>query len=504
MPYRCSCYLIIKEVSHLLGFARYYNDLDFDIENFSSSFLSMQCLSLLPLWLSFATSLVLTILLWSNIFDITRDTLNDTVQTSTTLLRFVNLVLTVEIFLLVSTLYGVFVWYVIQKQKDGKTKLAPESFYDGGKSLFPTLNALLNSKHVSIRILSLWTIIFMILGYILDIFYTGSVSYSNIENCQIRDTQIDIMPSSLSSISTVQPSSLMYSFGSRVSQLPYIVMPYTNSYIVPAINNTNGLQNYTTIQFHVNVQCQNPPKRIVNRTTTNDEYQALSSNGSYIWLKEVSGLNQMVIDPGYSNGNYTEIFISVGGFQDTNPIGLDTIKYGNYNVSTARCQTSITYDLMNDVYNWDHDSSFTSAADIAMLAQRAALDTYTAFWATSTKTIHNSISEWLADSVYDESLAYDDLSSRVNISVYEERLTMIAIEYLKGSGTNGSMVTPGMYCIGAFVKANIAVWYKAIFTVVQVISVAVILLVTLRSSKTDLIHNDTSTLIRYIQNNFNK
>lgn len=467
----------------------------------------------LPLWSSFIICAILTILLWCNLFDITRSSLNDTIETSTLLLRFVNLLLTVEVSLLISTLYGIFVWQTIQhKQKneflDRKkgVVIAPENFYDGGKSIFPTFKALTSSNHASIRVLSFLTIVFMLLAYLLDIFYVGSLSYHDIEQCEVRDTEIDMMDSSLSSLLTVEPNSLMYSFGSRVSQLPYNNMPYSNTYIVPAINDINGLRNYTTIQYHVDVQCQDAIIRIVNSTNPNldDQYQALASNGSYLWLMNVIRQYQMVIDPGYSNEDYAEIFVSVGGFQETDPIGLTSVMYGLYNVSTARCQTRVTYELINNVYNWGHDSSYTSARDMAKLAQRASLDTFEAFFVTSTHTIHNSISEWLADSVYNLTESDNSLYSRVNISIYEERLTMIAIEYLKGGGINGSMITPGLYCFDTSVKATIAIWYKVIFTVVQVVALAVAVFATLRSIKTDAIHNDTPTLLRFIQNKDNK
>lgn len=278
-------------------------------------------------WIVLAISIVIAILIWANKVDIQRPDINDTIKDSILVLRAVNFILTAEIFFTLSTFYGACVWYIIHRQvQQKKGTLSLNDFYSGGYALLSTVRGI-KSKTLSIKCLSFFSALIMIAGYVLDIYYIDSISYRDVTSCGIRNTTIDMMPSSLSSLSTKPASSasVFYAFGSKVAELPYKGLDFINSYTVPALGDTDGLQDYTTILFNVSVECQNP--KIDMNATKNGTLTAQSINDTFIGLSRVSTLTQVIISPGYTGSDYNEIFISANGFQDTKPIGVTEVPF---------------------------------------------------------------------------------------------------------------------------------------------------------------------------------
>lgn len=153
------------------------------------------------------------------------------------------------------------------------------------------------------------------------------------------------------------------------------------------------------------------------------------------------------------------------------------------------------------MYDWGHDADFTSAKDIAIFAQRASLDMFSTLGVVSSKTVHSPITEWLTNTVSISKGSSHYLVSNISMSSYQTKLTMIAIEYLKGSGVNGSMTTLGNFCNTDGHVPHISRWYKIVFTLVQLIVFIALMVITLAlTNNNDTLFNDTPTLLRYISN----
>ena len=453
-------------------------------------------------WLFLLLCIILAILLWLDKFDVQNRNLDYTVHQSTLILRVINFILTAEIIYMVATFQVACLWYLIHRQTASKKQKSVDNlrFYDQGHTLLSALKGV-NSRALPIVFLSLFCAIILIAGYLLDIFYIKAIYYDHTTSCAIQNTTIDMMSNADSSLSSIPTTaSLFYAFGGyRILDLPNKNQTEINNttYTVPAVGDTFGLQNYTSIKFNVSVSCQNPE---INKTEIKSgRYVTQAGNGSFLYLPHVSPLtkSQVVISAGSAS---SEMFISVSGCgNSTDIIG---VPFGDHKkpVATARCHTNITYSLVNDNYDWGHTVNDTSARDIATRAQRASLDLFSASFMS--KNVTSGVATWLTNNA-----SIIDVLARsrtISLKDYETKLSMIALAYLQGSGVNGTMSTMGYYCQMDMYASHIRFWYKLLFTLIQVVTLAFLALVLLRSSGNKEHVHDTPTLIDYIHRRHDK
>ena len=437
-------------------------------------FLNTQILILC--WITFIITTALLILLWFGKFNVQASTIEESVFHATVLIRVVNFFLTSEILLFLTALYGTFVWHLITKRSMDTQHSKQWKFYDGGSRLLPTFKVIFTSgMAISIKLVATLVFLFMLGAYFLDIFNVKSIMYTPINQCKIQNVEID-----LAKMGTNQDDNQsVYAVGYKLGLLPYSQHDYsTNAYQIPVISSTHYLEKFTTIQFNVTVHCQEVTPKVFN--TTYVEVKGMSDVPTILY--GINSIGPLIVEETFTAQTDTTVYsyfiVTVAQYQERKD-GSTFIMSGNNSVTAAHCSTSTNPYLINDYFDWkDSNTAETSARYLATESSKAPVSSYQAYGPT------DPFIQWLV--------------SRDTLHALEQRITIATVEFLKGSGNNGSTTSVGYFCFPDQYKTSIKSWYVITYTIAQVLSFIMLLFYTIATFNKDFVSNDTDTLLRYL------